>query len=626
MEPRHPARARVVVLLDRLTLALLAATFALALSGGFRVDLWGVRLSAQSPWRALLLVLVVGIVRHAIQAKPSFFEPVRRRLPSSPLADVPVRQLGIESAAAFLVLAALTLVLLAPRASALASVPDLGDPLFSIWRLAWVAHQIVTDPVHLFDANIFHPERFTLAYSDAMLVPALAAAPALWLGVPAVVAYNVALLAAIAASGAAMYALARALTGSRLGAMAAGTAFAFHAYRFAHYSHFELQIIFWSPLALLCLHNAVEGRRVRDGVAAGALIALQGGSSLYYGAYLGVYAAGLVGLLWIAGALRREAGRPLAAAAATALLLVLPLAVPYSQARARVGSREKPEVLQYSAKPADYAAANRISRWYYPDLRGTEDAERQLFPGIAVVVFAVVGAWGIRTAGVFVYVGLLVVAFDCSLGLNGAIYPWLYDLAPPFRAFRVPARFGTFVALSLSVLAAYGVARLQSAAGRSRWRHAAAASVAVLALDAMPRLDLQPVPTRPPDLYRALDPREQVVLAEFPFAATRDQFWIDPTYMYYSTFGWHRLVNGASGMRPRWYDELETIMQSFPSDESVLRLRRQGATHVMVHGELLDPSREAAVKRRLDGRGDLELVASGRTAGRSLYLYALKPR
>ena len=59
--------ARVVVLLGRVILVLLAATFALALSGGFRVDLWGVRLSAQSPWRALLLVVVVGIARHATQ-------------------------------------------------------------------------------------------------------------------------------------------------------------------------------------------------------------------------------------------------------------------------------------------------------------------------------------------------------------------------------------------------------------------------------------------------------------------------------------------------------------------------------------------------------------------------------
>ena len=32
-------------------------------------------------------------------------------------------------------------------------------PHFSTWRLAWIAHALRTDPRHLFDANIFWPER-----------------------------------------------------------------------------------------------------------------------------------------------------------------------------------------------------------------------------------------------------------------------------------------------------------------------------------------------------------------------------------------------------------------------------------------------------------------------------------
>ena len=30
-----------------------------------------------------------------------------------------------------------------------------ADTQLNAWALAWVAHQIVRDPVHLFDANIF---------------------------------------------------------------------------------------------------------------------------------------------------------------------------------------------------------------------------------------------------------------------------------------------------------------------------------------------------------------------------------------------------------------------------------------------------------------------------------------
>ena len=46
---------------------------------------------------------------------------------------------------------------------------DNGDGQFSIWNVAWVARTLVVDPLHVFDANIFYPHRWTLAYSEANL-------------------------------------------------------------------------------------------------------------------------------------------------------------------------------------------------------------------------------------------------------------------------------------------------------------------------------------------------------------------------------------------------------------------------------------------------------------------------
>ena len=45
-------------------------------------------------------------------------------------------------------------------------VHDPGDPLMVTWVLGWVAHQLPRAPAHIFDANIFFPERNTLAYSE----------------------------------------------------------------------------------------------------------------------------------------------------------------------------------------------------------------------------------------------------------------------------------------------------------------------------------------------------------------------------------------------------------------------------------------------------------------------------
>ena len=177
-----------------------------------------------------------------------------------------------------------TIVLLRQQVSTFASVPDFGDPLFSMWRLGWIAHQLPHEPSHLFEANIYYPAARTLAYSDAMLVPGLIAAPALWAGVPVLFVYTTLLLATFVAAGLAMFALARAVTQHLGAAIVAALVFAFDPFRFSHYSHLELQFTCWMPLALLALFRTLSSGRLRDGAATGLFVSLQALSSLYYGA------------------------------------------------------------------------------------------------------------------------------------------------------------------------------------------------------------------------------------------------------------------------------------------------------------------------------------------------------
>jgi hypothetical protein len=126
-----------------------------------------------------------------------------------------------------------------------------------MWRLAWVAHAIRTAPADLFNANIFHPEPLTLAYSDAMLLPGVILAPLFWAGAHPVIVYNLALFTAFIVSGLAAFWLAREVTGHAGGAMVAGVIYAFAPYRFTHYAHLELQFVFWIPLLLLAIHRTL---------------------------------------------------------------------------------------------------------------------------------------------------------------------------------------------------------------------------------------------------------------------------------------------------------------------------------------------------------------------------------
>src|SRR6185503_3599455 len=90
---------------------------------------------------------------------------------------------------------------------------DNGDGQLSIWNVAWVARTLVVDPRHVFDANIFYPNRGTLAYSESNLGAGILAIPVYWATRNPYAAHNFVVLLAFVLSLAGTYYLVRYLTG-----------------------------------------------------------------------------------------------------------------------------------------------------------------------------------------------------------------------------------------------------------------------------------------------------------------------------------------------------------------------------------------------------------------------------
>jgi len=182
-------------------------------------------------------------------------------------------------------LCAVTTAMLWPQVRHMTSVPPHHDPLFSIWRLAWIAYQLPRHPLALFDGNIFYPEQHTLAYSDAIILPGAIGALFIWSGLPPVVVYNLLVWLSFATAAAAMFCLVFTLTKDALAGWCAALIFAFVPYRFAHYVHLELLWSCWIPLTFLALHRTLCGHR-RQGPLIGVFAACQTFSSVYYGLFL----------------------------------------------------------------------------------------------------------------------------------------------------------------------------------------------------------------------------------------------------------------------------------------------------------------------------------------------------
>jgi hypothetical protein len=627
-------RSTLAVLLDCLAVVAAAAAILIELTGGFSTHLGPIPLSVRRLNRAVLAAAAIVALRLLIDRRTPWLGRARAiaarardtvLAPRGGAVPPPLPGRVRRALAASLGIAAVGAVLLAPQVRHLGSVPDLGDPLFSIWRMAWVPHQLAHDPAHLFDANIFYPDPLSLTYSDSMIVPALTAAPLLALGIHPVYTYNLLFMSGFLFSGIATYLLVERLTGSPRGAFIAALMYAYYPYRFEHYSHLELQMTQWMPLALLALHLFVDTGRVLYVLAMALAMAVQWYSSMYYGVFFAIYALAVaLSLAYGARVPLRRLVVPSIAGAGLFVVLALPLAQAYIASAPVKGEREVSAVRVFSARASDYLRAHERSAVYSRRLLRGHKEERALFPGAMPLAFAaaaLVPPFGAIEAA---YVAGLVVAFDGSLGFNGLMYPYLYAWFPPVRSMRVPARFSIVLALSLVVLAGFGVRRLLARISRRRARGAVfAVLVGAVMVDVWPSLTLQPVWRDPPQVYAAIKGTPSVVLAEFPIRHDPLEFVENTPYMYFSLWHWRRMTNGYSGFAPPSYSEFVYGEIGFPLPPTIQALRHRGVTHVTVNCGFFRGAGCEDVLRQMEESGAFRTVAEAKWNGKTVRLFEL---
>src|SRR4029079_8701095 len=152
---------------------------------------------------------------------------------------------------------------------------DNGDFILHVWIMAWVSHQLVTNPLHLFDAYIFYPERYTLAYSDHLFVQSMMGAPLLWAGASPVLVHNLVLIAGFALTGWATCLVMKRWTDSWLAAICSGSMGAVNAFTLTRLPQIQdLHLEFFVP-ALYALDRLLTNPRVRHAMSLAGWFVLQ---------------------------------------------------------------------------------------------------------------------------------------------------------------------------------------------------------------------------------------------------------------------------------------------------------------------------------------------------------------
>src|SRR4051812_24162261 len=376
------------------------------------------------------------------------------------------------------VLCVLTAIVTYPQVLSFRSaVHDFGDPLLNAWALCWVPHALITQPLSLFDANIFYPQHGTLAFSETLIAPAVMVAPLRALDANGIVLHNVTLFSGYVLSGLSMFALVRYLTDDDRAAIVSAVLFTITPLRAEHYPRVQLQLTYLLPLVLLYTYKVIDGgpRRARHAVLLGMCLGLQFYSCVYYTIFVATLVPVMAGVYLVC---RRDgkavAIKWLSIAAVTCAMLVAPAAPVYLANHRDVGDRALRDVQQGSAESRDYVRPTPTN-WFYGGRPGGP-AERHLFGGYVPVALAVAGVMAPPVRWLPLAAGALV-AWDVSRGLNGWSYGTLNRYLLPYRALRVPARMAMLLTMIVVALAGLGCARLLALT-----RSITVRNVAVLAL------------------------------------------------------------------------------------------------------------------------------------------------
>jgi hypothetical protein len=545
---------------------------------------------------------------------------------------------------------------------------NLTDSLENSYIFSWDAHALLHQPLRLFDANIFYPQRLTLAYSENVLGLAVFVAPLYWVTHNSILVVNVATLALYAVGGYTTYLLVRELGGSRGPGVVAGVAFMAAPYRVLVVQHLTVLATHLMPLAFLLLLRierevAAPTRRVSTGppprwhlprlgrlaLALGLVVALSMWSSINGGV---ITLAGIaLWALWELATHRRHAPRmlvPSLAAVVLGLLLSLPVLIPYvilHRIHPEFG-HSLAEVLGYSASPSDYLVPAlktggpgahsvyvAMTRRFGTTSSNPYFVKTGLFPGLFLTLSYLAAACAAAGAVVrrrmratrrpwtrhfalfsLVALGGFVLTLGPKAGRRPSGFPLPYDLLyrlVPAGAIRVPVRFFVLVLFGMAV--AMGVVL---AAARPRLR-AALVGLSLLALG----LDMVHAPfsiVRPPSITNVNRMTAETTGGILALPTTEwdasgtvmiSSIFRETIQEYLSTASFRPIVNGVGSLVPPFYIAEAAAVQDFPTPASMAAVKSWGVRSVIVQTRLVAGTRWMDAAARLDRWPGVRLLA-----------------
>lgn len=494
-----------------------------------------------------------------------------------------------------------------------------GDSFFSAWTIGWNLHILATDPANFWNTNIFFPVKNTLAFSDGLFVQTAMAIPIFALTKNLIFSNNILILTSYFLAAWSAYLLAFYYTKKHIPAFLAGMIFGFAAYRIVSPGHFQNLHIFWMPLAILFLQKYLDAGKRKHLILFALAFSGQMLSSWYNGYFLGLLILFFLAYNFSAIFERlKKDWKSFLLAGLIVFILVAPFAWPYvklnmeksgagySLDAAADGSADFGGYLipPPFTSPGQWIAAHGITK--------IEWGENMHFVGfvplLAIFLYfffryrqRIDPALDAKTKfwlwGALVFT---ILSFGPFLWWQDHLtrvrlpYYFIYRFIPITHFMRTPSRMNILVLLSLAIASALVFSQIKI-------KNKILATLAIIFVSAFILFESHDVflakalvrkGACPPIFDEIKNDQSIKALAVLPVPEDHGK---NAEYMLDSAcFGYKPLFNGYSGYFPGKYSANAKIIATFPSDESLAKMKKMGITHALVYLDKF-PDREGTL-------------------------------
>lgn len=504
------------------------------------------------------------------------------------------------------------------------SITGYGDELLIAWIQNWVLYSLVTNPLDLFNANIYFPYNNTLAYSETFITSSVFASVVKLFTNEPIATVNFTYITSLFTLGYSIFLLSHYISKDYMASLFVGIMVIFSPAVLSYSTHLQVLGIAGVPLAILFMIKYFDTDKLRYFVLACAMFTLQMYNSFLPGYFIILSWLIITLYYWLQNKkhIKKLLSNKAMGVFFISCLLIVPILLPYFNVSNEFKyARDIRESVHNAFQFEDFlypGETTKLKNYLLDTIPTNQYSQNNEFKagylGFVFTIFVIVVLiYIVRNqkqislqTKIFGSISLLgiILSLGPVLHLNRHTvhepfliplpYALLYYILPGFQGFRTPVRWEMLFIIAIAVVIAIVLHKvLKRVSFRKKCVLYALLIICIVAEFNYPISYHQITQKKDfPGVYNWIQttPKNSVIIEMPIYTWDMQPYVMDENLReYYSTSHFRKMVNGASGFSPPpWQSNVKDILANFPEDRTINKLSEMGVTYIIVHKKEYD--------------------------------------